>query len=96
VRRVTGPQYCASTSDPSYEKLKAGVSAEFCVPCLQSVVKAVKVAKQPAGNDFENGVYMIHYAQCCAQGLPYTTPCDTVKPVKLRRAVFEKITENSI
>jgi Ulp1 protease family, C-terminal catalytic domain len=85
--------YCASASVPSYEKLKAGVSAEFGLPCLQSVVKAVEVSKQTAGTDFDSGVYMIHYAQCCAQGLPFTTPCDTVK---IRRDVFEKIMENSI
>jgi hypothetical protein len=85
--------FSASTSDPLFENIKAGVSAEFGVPCLDSVVRKVKNAKQTAGNDCDSGIFMIHFADCCSKGLPFTTECD---PMKVRRAVFDKIMEFSI
>jgi Ulp1 protease family, C-terminal catalytic domain len=85
--------YSASISDQFFENLKAGVAAEYGVPCNESAIEKVKCSQQPAGNDFDSGVFIIHFTDCCAKGLAYTTRCDTVK---VRRTVFEKIMEHSI
>jgi Ulp1 protease family, C-terminal catalytic domain len=83
------PLFSAMTSDPLLDILKDRLAAELGVPCSTSVVKTMKNAKQ--NNNSDCGLFVIHFAMLCAQGLPFTNPCD---PIKLRREIFESILQH--